>query len=160
MQGRSRGFTLLEVLVATVLMAVAVTGLLGALRASLSNAARLSENSRAVSLARRQMDELLATRTLPKGIPIEGRFRPEETGGVEAGWRATVTPFEGMTLQPGTAPPSNTRILERIRLEVWWRTPAGQRTFHLTAYRSARFMPEDVPFFENAAESGSSAGQP
>jgi type II secretion system protein I len=73
---RERGFTLLEVLVATTLMAVAVVGLLGSLRTSLSNAARLTDYDRAALLARRQMDELLAARLLPKGVPIEGAVRP------------------------------------------------------------------------------------
>lgn len=156
----SRGFTLLEVLVATALMAVAVTGLLGALRASMSNAARLVESERALALARRQMEELLVTRPLPKGEPIEGRFAPEETGGVEAGWRAWVTPFEGMVLQPGTAPPAGTRILERIRLEVWWADGSRRRSLHLTAYRGARLSPEDAPLFEAMQEGGAAAEAP
>jgi general secretion pathway protein I len=152
MRGRRRGFTLLEVLVATMLMAVAVTGLLGALRASLANAARLTENERAVALARRQMDVLLATRVLPRGVPLEGRFAPEETGGVEAGWQAVVTPFEGAVVQPGMVPPPGTRILERIRLEVWWRSGGARRSFSVTAYRSARMTAADAPFFEAMQE--------
>lgn len=160
MRRGSRGFTLLEVLVATALMAVAVTGLLGALRASMSNAARLVENERALALARRQMEELLVTRPLPKGAPIEGRFPPEETGGAEAGWRAVVTPFEGMVIQPGTVPPAGTRILERIRLEVWWNSGGGRRSLHLTAYRGARVSADDVPFFEAMQEGGAAAEAP
>lgn len=151
------GFTLLEALVATALMAVAVTGLLGALRASMSNAARLVESERALALARRQMDALLVTRPLPKGEPIEGRFAPEETGGLEAGWRAEVVPFEGMAAQPGAVPPGGSRILERIRLEVWWRSAAGRRTLELVAYRGARMSAEDVPFFEAMQEGGAAA---
>jgi general secretion pathway protein I len=156
MNSRSRGFTLLEVLVATVLMGVAVAGLLGALRASLNNAARLVESERAAALARRQMDELLAMRLLPKGVPLEGRFTPEETGGAEAGWRAVVRPFEGMTVVPGTVPPVGSRILDRIQMEVWWNSGQARRSFTLTAYRSAMMTPADIPFFESmpAAASG------
>jgi prepilin-type N-terminal cleavage/methylation domain-containing protein len=157
MARRRRGFTLLEALVATALMAVAVTGLLGALRASMSNAARLVENERALALARRQMDALLVTRPLPKGAPIEGRFAPEETGGLEAGWRAEVVPFEGMVAQPGAVPPGGSRILERIRLEVWWSSAAGRRTLQLVAYRGARMTADDVPFFEAMQEGGTAA---
>jgi general secretion pathway protein I len=143
-----RGFTLLEVLVATLLMGVAVTGLLGALRASLGNAARMMESERATALARRQMDELLLRRDLPKGVPLEGLFAPEETGGIEAGWRAVIRPFEGMVVLPGTVPPPGTRILDRIELEVWWRSGGARRSFTLAAYRSIRFDAADVPFFE------------
>ncbi len=147
MSGR-RGFTLLEVLVATLLMAIAVTGVLGSLRTSLSNAARLTDTERGAALARRQMDELLVNRLLPKGVPFEGRFAPETTGGVEAGWRATVMPFEGQTTMPGQIPPGGTRMLERIQLEVWWKQGANRRSMQLVAYRGALVRAEDLPLFE------------
>jgi len=149
MQARRRGFTLLEVLVATLIMGVAVAGLLGALQASLVNASRLVENERAAALARRQMDELLLRREPPKGTPLEGRFAPEEAGGLEAGWRAMIVPYEGMVAAPGAVPPPNTRILDRIELEVWWRSGGGRRTFTLSGYRSSLMGGADVPFFEN-----------
>jgi general secretion pathway protein I len=60
-----RGFTLLEVLVATTLMAIAITGLLGALRVSLTNASRLTETDRAAALARRPLDDSFAGRVSP-----------------------------------------------------------------------------------------------
>ncbi len=156
MQARRRGFTLLEVLVATLIMGVAVAGLLGSLRASLANAARLAESQRTVALARRQMDALLATRPLPKGVSIEGLFPREETGGVEAGWRARVTPFEGMTLKPGSAPVIGTWILDRIALEVWWRQNGVRRSLTLSTYRPNYMRPDDAPFFE---EGQSAAGE-
>lgn len=157
MQARRRGFTLLEVLVATLIMGVAVTGLLGALRASMANAARLAESQRAVALARRQMDELLATRALPKGVPIEGLFPPAETGGVEAGWRARVTPFEGQTLEAGKPPVPGTWILDRIELEVWWRQGGVRRSLKLATYRRNFMRAEDAPFFESVRTAGEEA---
>ncbi len=147
MSGR-RGFTLLEVLVATLLMAIAVTGLLSALRTSLSNAARLTETERGLTLARRQMDELLATRVLPRGMPFEGVFPPETTGGVEAGWRATVAPFEGQSAAPGQKPSPGSRMVERIHLEVWWRQAGRRRSMELDAYRGAIVTPEMLPLFD------------
>jgi general secretion pathway protein I len=147
---RERGFTLLEVLVATTLMAVAVVGLLGSLRTSLSNAARLTDYDRAALLARRQMDELLAARGLPKGIPIEGAYTPEVTGGVKAGWRARVMPFESGS--PLGAPPApGAPILLRIELEIWWATGAGTKTMRVAAYRRAQATAEDVLLFPQAA---------
>jgi general secretion pathway protein I len=141
------GFTLLEVMVATLLMAIAVTGLLGALRTSLNNASRLTETDRAAVLARRQMDELLATRLLPKGVPLEGRFPPELSGGVEAGWKARVLPFESMA-PPGQAPAPGSRIMERIVLEVWWKNGRQDRSIIVEAYRGATMRPEDGRAFE------------
>jgi len=48
---RRRGFTLLEMLVASAIMGIAVTALLASLSASLHNAARLTEYDRAALLA-------------------------------------------------------------------------------------------------------------
>ena len=83
-----RGFSLLEVLVATLVMAIAVAGLLGSLSTSMRSAARLTERDRAVLLAKQKMDELLLVPKLPKNVPFEGRFEPALAGGLEAGWHA------------------------------------------------------------------------
>ncbi|MBI1896125.1 MAG: type II secretion system protein [Acidobacteria bacterium] len=120
-----RGFTLLEVLVATVIMAIAVGGLLSSLSTSMRNASRLTAYDRAAMLARHKMDELLATRPLPMMATIEGQW-PE----MEAGWRARMTPFD---FPPGAGP--QTPVLERIELEVWWMQGREHRTFTLDAFR-------------------------
>ena len=57
--GPRAGFTLLEVLVATTIMAIAVSGLLASLSTSLRVASRLTDYDRATLLAREKMDELL-----------------------------------------------------------------------------------------------------
>lgn len=146
MRGRSgqKGFTLLEVLVATMLMGIAVAGLMGALRTSLSNAARLTDSARGTALARRQMDELLVMRELPKGVVLEGRYPPEMMGGAEAGWRARVVPFESQ-MKPGQLPPPGSRMLERIELRVWWKNAGQDHHLELSAYRGAKVRPEDMP---------------
>lgn len=148
MRGR-RGFTLLEVLVATLIMGIAVTGLLGALRTSLRNAARASDTDRAAALARRQMDELLATRFLPKGEPFGGVFPPALTGGIPAGWQARVTPMESSVL-PGQVPPMNSRMMDRIQLEIWWGDAQQRRTLEIEGYRGTRVTELDLPFFQPA----------
>ncbi len=84
---RSRGFTLLEMLVATVIMGLAVVGLLSNISTSLQHASRLIEQDRAALAARRTMDELLVNSRLPYDSPIEGRFDPAATG-MNGGWRA------------------------------------------------------------------------
>ena len=134
-----RGFTLLEVLVATMVMAIAVAGLLGALSTSMRNAARLTERDRAALLAKQKMDELLLVQKLPRLVPIEGRFDPAETGGLDAGWRARLSPFE--TQMP---PVPGQGFLERIELEVWWRMGNDTKHFAMDGYRKGILMPEDV----------------
>ena len=59
------GFTLLEVLVATMIMAIAVVGLLGNLHTSLRNTDKLADYDRAALFAQHKMDELLLEPGLP-----------------------------------------------------------------------------------------------
>lgn len=131
---RQAGFTLLEVLVASVLMSVAVAGLLSQLTTSLSIAARLTEADRAALLARRKMDELMTVRRLPKGAPLAGTIE-----GAPGGWRARVTPFE---MARGSGPGSF--YIERIELEIWWMNGDSRRTFVLEGFRKTILTPQDL----------------
>lgn len=133
------GFTLLEVLVATVIMAVAVTALMSNLTTSLTNAARLTEYDRLTILAHRKMDELLAARNLPRAVPFTGGFEPAAAGGANCGWQARLTLFEALP-----AAPPGTRALERLELEVWWMRGADRRTLRLEAFRAGIVRPEDA----------------
>jgi general secretion pathway protein I len=135
---RERGFTLLEVLVATAIMGIAVAGVLSGLAAASRNASRLTQYSRATILARQVMDELLTDDTLSRKVPVEGRFAPAQSGGVEAGWRAQVSPFESLE---GAG--AGSAVLDQIRLEVWWMDGPTRRSFLLDGYRRAVLRPED-----------------
>jgi general secretion pathway protein I len=134
-----RGFTLLEVMVATLIMGLAVVGLLSGISQSLANAARVTDYDRAALLARSKMDDLLLNYQLPKGTVIEGEFPPVLLGGKEGGWRAKITPFD---LPPNPGP--GAEILERVEMEIWWKTFAGRRTFNLEAFRANILRPEDI----------------
>lgn len=136
---RQRGFTLLEVLVATLIMGIAVSGLMSALSTSMRSAARLTDYDRAALLGRQKMDELLLATKLPKGSVIEGAWGPEVAGDLQVGWRARITPFEMLP----KAPPGSF-FLERIELEIWWATRDRRRTFTLEGFRRAVTTPEDV----------------
>lgn len=120
------GFTLLEVMVATLIMGVAVVSLLASIGASMRNAARLTAYDRAVMLARTKMDEILVDHRIPTGSTLEGNFDPE------MGWRAHLSPFE----TPRQGPIPGTKMLERVELEIWWKTAGGERrTFPLEGFR-------------------------
>ena len=128
-----RGLTLLEVLIATVIMAIAVVGLLSSLSTSMRNASRVTDHDRAAVLARTKMDELLTTARLPKFMIHEGSFD------ASSGWRARATPFE-------TAPGSGVGVaaIDRVELEVWWMAGEQRRTFKVVGFRRTALTAEDI----------------
>jgi general secretion pathway protein I len=134
-----RGFTLLEMLVATLIMGIAVIGLMAEITASMRNATRVTNRDRAALLARSKMDELLLDPLLPLNTPAQGAFDPSLTGGVEGGWRALLTRFE---MPPSPAP--GQQSLDRMSLEIWWMAGGERRTFALTGYRAHVLRPEDL----------------
>ncbi len=127
-----RGFTLLEVLVATMIMAISVGALMSAISTAMHNAARLTERDRALILARQKMDELLIAKELPKDRMVEGRWDPALTGGVPSGWQSQMTYFE---MPAGATPAPGMPVLQRLRLEVWWGEGDARRTFTLEGFR-------------------------
>ena len=122
-----RGFTLLEVLVATTIMGVAVVTLLSALSTSVRNATRLTDYDRAALLARAKMDALLVDPALPRQIVMEQSLEASLLGGAKGGWRAQVTPYE--------QGPGDRLGLERIQLEIWWMSGSQRRSFGLDGFR-------------------------
>ena len=127
---QQRGFTLLEALVATMIMGVAVAGILDALAASSRNVIRLTQADRAVVLARSKMDELLVNDGLPRKTFMEGQFSAAQAGTMNAGWRARVTAIEA-------APEANDLnwVIDRVELEIWWMDGATRHSFSLEGYR-------------------------
>ena len=134
---RRRGFTLLEVMVATLIMGIAVAGLLSALSTSLRNAARLTDYDRAALLGRQKMDELLLAKPLPRNAVLEGSWDNGATAGEPMGWRARLTTFE---MPPGASPGSP--VLDRVELEIWWMNGGQRRTFTLDGFRHGVIPPQ------------------
>ncbi len=136
---RDAGITLLEMLVAATILAIAVVGLMTGLSGTTRNAARLQDYDRAVQLGRTRMNDLMLDMRLPTNASVSGTFDPSQTGGLEAGWRARTTPFAlPPVLQVGQA------RIDRLELEVWWKTGATVRTFTVDGYRPHVLTPEDV----------------
>lgn len=134
-----RGLSLLEMIVATTILAIAVVGLMSGLSGTTRNAARLQDYDRAVQLGRLRMNELLLDRRVPRNTLVEGPFDPSLAGNLEAGWRAKVTQFAA----PPTLAPGATAI-DRIELEVWWRSGPSIRTYTLDAYRPRPLTMDDL----------------
>jgi general secretion pathway protein I len=135
LQGRRQGFTLLEVLVATTLMGIAVVGLIATLQTSVGNATRLTDYDRAALVARSQMDTLLLDPTLPKLVVVQQPIEPVLLGGRTGGWRARVTPFDR---KPDSGP--DAEHLERIELEIWWMDGERRKAFTIEAFRRGKGM--------------------
>jgi general secretion pathway protein I len=138
-QSSQRGFTLLEMLVATLIMGVAVVGLMVEITASMRNASRVTNRDRAALLARSKMDELLTEPDFPLNTPVEGDFDASLTGGVKGGWSARLTRFE---MPPNPAP--GQQSLDRMSLEIWWMANNERRTFAFSGYRAHILRPEDL----------------
>ena len=124
------GFTLLEVLVATLIMGIAVAGILSGMAGASRNAARLTDYDRATLLAKQKMDELLIDRAAPRNQDLAADFDPALTGGIRTGWRARVTPFEAT---PGAG--GSRWDLDRIELEIWWFSGPARHSFSLEGFR-------------------------
>ena len=135
----NRGFTLLEMIVATTIMGIAVAGLMSGISSTTRNAARLRDYDRAVQLARLRMNSLLADPLVPRNIPQEGIFDPALTGGLECGWRAQVTVAE----KSSPTPAPDDYVLDRIQVEIWWKSGVERRTFPLDGYRRRTLRPQD-----------------
>ena len=120
----SAGFTLLEVLIATLIMALAVVGLLSALTTSMRNAAKLTDHDRMALLARTKMDEVLVDYNLPLEAEFDGAFDPAITGGEPAGYHVALGVFEA----PPQAGPGSA-LLQRVTLHVWWKS-RGSAALH------------------------------
>jgi general secretion pathway protein I len=135
----NRGFTLLEMIVATTIMGIAVVGLLVGISGATRNAARLRDYDRVVQLARLRMNELLLDDRLPRNTEISGLFDPALSGGLSTGWRARVTIAEA-----SPAPTPGDFALDRIQLEIWWMAGPQRRTFALDSYRRRTLRADDM----------------
>jgi len=127
-------------MVATLIMGVAVAGLLNGITGATRNAAHLRDYDRVVQLARFRMNELLVDPKLPLNLTLSGNFDPSVTGGMDAGWRAQANMFE---MPPHPAP--GQLALEQVRLEVWWMSGSQRRSLELEALRRRVLVQEDIP---------------
>lgn len=136
---RQAGFTLLEVLVATVILAVAISGLMSALSGSMRTAGRLTDYDRAAMLAKRKMEEVLADKRVPRNILLQGQYDPAQTNGAPSGWRVHIGAFE---TPPNPAP--GIPVVDRIQVQIWWMSGDAQRTFDIESFRRHFLTAQDV----------------
>lgn len=118
-----RGTTLLEVVLATLLLGVVAAGLLGTVNRALAGVQAAREHSRAVTYAKSVLDELLAQPRLQAGQALQG------STDATSGWKAVAKPLQLQNRRPGTFG------LIEIQVEVWWLAGGQRKTLALAGYR-------------------------
>ena len=120
-----RGATLLEVVVATLLLGVAAVGMLGTVHQALAGIHAARQHSQAVMRASSALTELLALPRLQAGQALPG------AAGAAAGWSAVTERW-----QPGD-PRLGSPELVKVRVEAWWLSGGERKTLALQGYRRA-----------------------
>ena len=126
------GFSLLELLVATALMAIAIIGLLTLVSTSLSNAVVVRDYDRAAMLGKAKMNELLTVNPVPIGQPLSGDYDEDWR------WEAIITPFE--VVPPGRV---GGQMVLRVQVLVAWRNAINARQSEFVGYRTFRVRREN-----------------
>lgn len=124
MNRRARGFSLLEVVAATLLLAIAFTALLKVAGGAIELTRNADDHSQAALWARSLLDTVDVTTPLPPGRS-EGRFDDNYR------WRLLVTPWSPSTV-PGQ--PAPMRML-KLDLDVIWGPPRHERSAHFSTLR-------------------------
>jgi general secretion pathway protein I len=127
-----RGFTLMEVLVASVVMATAFVAVVSLMSQSLRNLDRMQPHETAMLHAREKMSEQLISEQLTVGTT---------TGRWDDGyrWRVQIDPASG------AAPQQAGYGLFRIRVEVAWGEAQQARSYALETTQWAQKAPEAQP---------------
>jgi len=121
---RQRGFTLLEALVAVVILGSAVAASSGVLSTSLRNIGRAEDYERVTLLARAQMNELLALPDWKDGNTWSGQW----AGDYHWTARAEVVP-------PEAGHQNDAYWLVRMTLVSVWKTTRGSKSYTLETAR-------------------------
>lgn len=118
---RQRGFSLMEVLVAMMILGIAFSTLFGLISGSLRNVDRIQENEKIIRFAQMKLNEM--TLQLNQGISPElsGSFDPKYQ------WRGGLEPVS-MEVGPESRPGY---ILLRLRLSVQWSGRSNENEFIL-----------------------------
>jgi general secretion pathway protein I len=136
---RQRGFSLIEVLAAFVILALVATTLFELFGGALRNASAADDWSRAVLVAESRLAETAGTRPLrevsERGDTDEGRIK----------WEARVAPWEAPTAEPELGRVTDNMATRLYRIEVDVTFPGlagGERKISLATVRVAEKDPK------------------
>lgn len=124
MNRRARGFSLLEVVAATLLLAIAFTALLKVAGGSMQLTHNADDHSQAAMWARSLLDTVDITTPLQTGRS-EGRFDDSYR------WRLVVTPWS-----PAQAGQNVSVRMVKLDLDVLWGPKLRERSAHFSTLRA------------------------
>lgn len=135
MKAHARGFSLLEVIAATLLLAIAFAALLKVAGGSIALTRNADDHSQAALWARSLLDTVDITTPLRPGSS-EGRFDDHYR------WRLVVTPWSppptpGQAPIPGQAPETGVPPMRMVKLDldVYWGARVRERSAHFSTLR-------------------------
>jgi general secretion pathway protein I len=123
---RARGFSLLEVIAAIAILAIAFAALMQVAGSSMSLTARANERTQAALRARSLLDGAFMVDPVQEGSS-EGRFDDTYR------WRLNVAPFEAGDASPDN-PGAGSRMV-RLDLDVLWGDDGHERRAHFSTLR-------------------------
>jgi general secretion pathway protein I len=132
---KTRGFTLIEVVVAMAILGVALTVIIELFSGGLRLARTSAEYTRAVNYARIKMEEIAVQQTMEEGIQ-EGEFDHTFRWQVETK-KVDVLPIEkGIDFMPPTE-------LFQVKVNVLWKSGSRERSTRLETYRTIKLEEEE-----------------
>ena len=122
----ARGFSLLEVIAAILLLAITFGALMEVAGGSIRLSQKASERTQAALWARSLLDTRFVLDPIQPGV-TQGQFNDRYR------WRLQVTPW----VAPGVSPPLNGNGFQlfQLDLDVMWGTPPFERTAHFSTLR-------------------------
>lgn len=133
-----KGFTLIETLVAIMILAICLTVILQLFSGGMKAARISGDYTRAVFHAREKMEEILLIRKMEEGS-AEGRF---DDG---YGWAAEIAlhePLPDIGAAEEAGPPKEMKLF-RIMVSVYWDTDSRRRSFDLETLHLAEAKTRD-----------------
>ena len=133
-----QGFTLIEVIVAAAVFAIAATALFGLFSKSLFNLRKIEDVHRYQLAGEEVLNRVLALPKLPAEAYVEGNVE-----GLDARWTVMVRPWIPGNLQSRTS-----EAIMKIDVEVQWPGRAGPRNIRLETVKPVPVSYENYNFTE------------
>jgi len=133
---RKRGFSLIEVMVASAVLGLAATALFGLFSKSLTNLRKIEDYRHYQMAGEEIMNRVLLLPSLPAGGKIEGNLKR-----IDGRWVVTIAPWipADLTDQPADA-------VMKIDVEVLWPAQSGQRSVKLETVKASAVAYSDFDF--------------